>query len=72
MSEDYEEKLHNSGRYCSIMILSQDGPICQEVYEITLNLLKIAEQCWNPTSLKSGRPRQNRRHRRRRTPQPPL
>ena len=53
MPEDYEEKLHNSGRYCSIMILSQDGPLCHEVYEVTLNLLKLAEQCWNPTSLKA-------------------
>lgn len=53
MQEDYEEKLLNSGTYCSIAILSQDGPICQEVAEVTLNLLKLAEQCWNPTSLKN-------------------
>ena len=53
MYEDYEEKLHSSGTFCSIVILYQDGPISQEVCEVTLTLLKLAEQCWNPTSLKA-------------------
>jgi hypothetical protein len=53
MQENYEERLLDSGRYCSIMILHQDGPISQEICEVTLNLLKLAEQCWNPTSLKA-------------------
>ncbi len=48
MQENYEERLQNSGRYCSITILYQDGPISQEICEVTLNLLKLAEQCWNP------------------------
>ena len=35
------------------MILYQDGPISQQICEVTLNLLQLAEQCWNPTSLKA-------------------
>ena len=51
MQDDYDERLLGSGAICSIVILSQDGPICKEIYEVTLNLLKLAEQCWSPKSM---------------------
>jgi hypothetical protein len=49
----YEEQLQDRGGFCSIAILEQDGPIPKEVYEVTLALLKIAEKCWSPSSMKS-------------------
>ena len=52
MHEDYDQILENSGTYHKATILAQDGPISKEVCEITLTLLKLADRCINPTSLK--------------------
>lgn len=55
MNELAERALHGQGRFCSIMVLNQDGPLSNEVCNITMKLLKLADKCWDAVLLDSVR-----------------
>jgi hypothetical protein len=46
MDISQEIALHGIGKFCSIMILAQDGPLNPEVARITETLVELVDECW--------------------------
>ena len=41
-----------SGKWCMFQILTQDGPLCKKVCQVTTGLITLADKCFEEESMK--------------------